>query len=99
MQQHKLPILNFLINNAAVMLTTGKTKDGLELNFGVNYLGHFLLTNLLLDTLATDARIVNVSAGLYIVAQKTSIQFDNLTLEHKDAAFNSIYWFSLNAVP
>ncbi|KAL7845619.1 hypothetical protein AOLI_G00238110 [Acnodon oligacanthus] len=64
--------LNVLINNAGVMLVPErKTEDGFELHFGLNYLGHFLLTNLLLDTLRKSgksgqcSRIVNISSATH----------------------------------
>ena len=52
--------LNVLVNNAGVMFGAyTKTKDGFEMQLGVNHLGHFLLTNLLLDRLEESAgRIV-----------------------------------------
>jgi len=59
--------LDGLINNAG-LVTRGTTKQGFELIFGVNHLGHYLLTRLLLDKLKATpgARIVNVaSAGHY----------------------------------
>jgi NAD(P)-dependent dehydrogenase (short-subunit alcohol dehydrogenase family) len=45
------------------------TTDGIEMQFGVNHIGHFLLTNLLMDKLfaaGKGARIINVSSGGYI---------------------------------
>ena len=55
--------LHLLINNAGVMLSDRRvTQDGFEQHFGVNHLGHFLLTRLLQEKLiATErARVVNV---------------------------------------
>jgi len=60
--------INVLLNNAGVMATPyGKTKQGFELQFGTNHLGHFLLTNLLLPNLiaAGPSRVVNVSSSAH----------------------------------
>ena len=61
------PPLHGLINNAGMQVMSGLeyTKDGFELTFGTNHLGHFLLTNLLLDKFANPARIVVVSSGTH----------------------------------
>ena len=77
------PQLDILINNAGVMACPYmKTEDGFEMQFGVNHLGHFLLTNLLLDRLkeAPAARIVNVSSKLYKYCP--GINFDDINSEH-----------------
>lgn len=59
-----LPPLRCLICNAGVRPNRAihVTQDGYEATFGVNYLGHFLLTNLLLPHMAEDARIIMVSS-------------------------------------
>ena len=78
-EQHKQ--LNLLINNAGVgSPPAAKTREGYELQFGVNYLGHFALTGLLYPLLqATQgARVVTVSSFGYIGAV---IDFDNLKSE------------------
>jgi retinol dehydrogenase-12 len=56
--------LDVLLNNAGVAGGRGQTRDGFELAFGVNHLGHYLLTRLLLDRLARarHGRIVNVAS-------------------------------------
>ncbi|XP_069368663.1 retinol dehydrogenase 11-like [Paralichthys olivaceus] len=59
------PKLNILINNAGVMVCPyGQTADGFEMQIGVNHMGHFLLTHLLLDLMkrSAPARIVTVSS-------------------------------------
>ncbi|XP_073693217.1 retinol dehydrogenase 11-like [Garra rufa] len=73
--------LDILINNAGIMMCPQwKTEDGFEMQFGVNHLGHFLLTNLLLDLLkkSTPSRIVNVSS---LAHEKGKIHFDDINLE------------------
>lgn len=62
-----LPPLDGLVLNAGIQ-TFGppeSTADGFELTFGVNHLGHFLLTRLLFPLLAPNARIVVVSSGTH----------------------------------
>nr|WP_156959663.1 oxidoreductase [Nocardia sp. BMG51109] len=54
--------IDLLINNAGVTGLHGRTGDGAEIQFGVNHLGHFALTGLVLDLLVPDARIVTVSS-------------------------------------
>jgi NAD(P)-dependent dehydrogenase (short-subunit alcohol dehydrogenase family) len=63
--------LHVLVNNAGVGGQRGITSDGFELHFGVNHLGHFLLTKLLLDRLraSAPARIVHVSSGSHYKAK------------------------------
>ena len=60
--------LHVLINNAGVGGQRGITADGFELHFGVNHLGHFALTHLLLPRLTESgpgARVVNVSSDAH----------------------------------
>jgi NAD(P)-dependent dehydrogenase (short-subunit alcohol dehydrogenase family) len=63
--------LHVLINNAGVGGARGLTKDGFELGFGINHLGHFALTTALLDCLAASApaRVVTVSSDSHYQAK------------------------------
>ncbi|WP_020116232.1 oxidoreductase [Streptomyces canus] len=75
--------LDLLVNNAGVMaLPYGTTADGFETQFGVNHLGHFALTGLLLPTiLATPAaRVVAVSSTAHALA---NIDIDDLNSERR----------------
>jgi len=72
--------LDVLVNNAGLVLRQRReTADGFEMTFGVNHLGHFLLTDLLLDRLRAgeSARIVNVSSDAHKQA-RNGLDFDDL---------------------
>ncbi len=76
------PRIDLLINNAGVMLTPKQvTKDGFELQFGTNHLGHFALTGLLLDHLlpVRGSRVVTVSSMGH--RMRGAIHFDDLQWE------------------
>lgn len=70
--------LDILVNNAGfISLDRQTTKDGLERQFGVNHVGHFLLTLRLVDLIPQGGRIVNVASG----AHKTGkIHFEDINL-------------------
>ncbi|KAI8963601.1 NAD(P)-binding protein [Daldinia sp. FL1419] len=77
--------LNVLINNAGIMACPqGKTKDGFELQFGTNHLGHFYLFHLLKDALLASAspsfnsRVISVSSAAHRYGE---IHFDDLNFE------------------
>jgi NAD(P)-dependent dehydrogenase (short-subunit alcohol dehydrogenase family) len=71
--------LDLLINNAGVMAPPlTRTADGFELQFGTNHLGHFALTNLLLEHVT--GRVVTVSSGAHRIGK---IDFDDLNWERK----------------
>ncbi len=81
--------LDILVNNAGfISLDRQETQEGLERQFGINHIGHFLLTTSLLDVMGNGSRIVNVASG----AHKTGkIHFDDINL-HK--GFNVIKAYS-----
>jgi NAD(P)-dependent dehydrogenase (short-subunit alcohol dehydrogenase family) len=81
------PRVDILINNAGVMFTPpGTTADGFELQFGVNHLGHFLLTTLLLPQLRAaaaasgDARVVTLSSEAH---RHWGIDLDDINFERR----------------
>ena len=81
--QAKHDRLDGLINNAGVFVNERTvTEDGFELTFAVNHLAHFLLTNLLLDTLkrSAPARIVVVASQVHSSGR---VNFDDLQLARK----------------
>ncbi|MCR5634215.1 MAG: SDR family oxidoreductase [Lachnospiraceae bacterium] len=71
--------IDILVNNAGfISLDRQYTKEGIERQFGINHLGHFLLTTLLLDIMPSGSRIVNVASGAHKVGK---IHFDDINLE------------------
>jgi len=88
--------LNILIANAGVMVPPfSLSKDGIEIQFATNYLGHFHLTNLLLDTMKITAkncgkegRIIIVSSEGHRMPYKGGIMFDKL---NDEKCYNSFY--------
>jgi len=76
--------IDLLINNAGVMMTPEETtKDGFELQFGTNHLGHFALTGLLIDRLldTPGSRVVTVSSMGHRLFARAGIRFDDLQWE------------------
>jgi NAD(P)-dependent dehydrogenase (short-subunit alcohol dehydrogenase family) len=79
--KNKFNKLDLLINNAGVMNPPyTKTKDGFELQFGTNHLGHFALTGLLIDLIkeTPNSRIVNVSSTAHKIGK---LNFEDLNWE------------------
>ncbi|KAJ0409211.1 hypothetical protein P43SY_006708 [Pythium insidiosum] len=85
--------VDLLINNAGVGAPTEtKSADGLSIQFGVNHLGHFHLTNLVFDLLKASpaARVVNVSSVAHrmdnskLLGRSTEIDFDQLATGEGD---------------
>ena len=71
--------IDLLINNAGVMIPPlSRTAEGFELQFGTNHLGHFALTNLLLERVS--GRVVTVSSMAH---RSGRIDFDDLNWERK----------------
>jgi len=81
--------IDFLINNAGVLWVPGVTKQGFNNVFGINHLGHFLLTNLLMDRMKEQSstrpvRIINVSSGAYELAYDTDFLTAHLEAKKPD---------------
>lgn len=79
----RYPRLHVLVNNAGVIPKTRETTvDGLEMQFAVNHLAYFLLTELLLDRLEAGApsRVVSVSSGAH---QGGTLDFSDLQSERR----------------
>ena len=78
--------LDLLINNAGLAGTRGMTKSGFELTFGVNHMGTFLLTSLLLDRIVRSSKASSSNAGAHsrivTVASKAHYKCNDFTLAH-----------------
>ena len=89
--KNKYQNLHVLINNAGVMLSKRNISvDGFEMNFAVNHLAPFLLTNLLLDILKKSApsRIINVGSAAHRMGK---IDFEDLQRENKKGRPMGLY--------
>ena len=81
--------LHVLINNAGIFLPKRvSTVDGLEATLATNHLGHFLLTNLLLDVLKASApsRIINITSSAH---RGTEMNFEDLQGEKKYSGYHA----------
>ncbi len=79
--------LDVLIHNAGVFMNERKlSKQGFELTFAVNHLSHFLLTALLLDSLAPGARILTLSS---IAHTRGNLDFNNLQGEKSFSGYGA----------
>lgn len=101
----KHPKLDVIINNAGVMASPYmETKDGFELQFGSNHLGHFLMTTLLMPALGEGSRVVALSSSAH---QFAPVMFDDIGFKtneyNKWAAYgqsktaNALFALGLNA--
>lgn len=79
--REQFPLINCLVNNAGVWTTDlERSKEGIEMQFAVNHIGHFLLTHKLLPSLqnAKQAKLITVSSESH---QYGKIHFDDVNLE------------------
>lgn len=90
-QEQRLDLL--ILNAGIIRVATQTTSNGYEVHFGLNYLGHALLSKLLIPVMlrtaemlgsSADVRVVIVSSEGYLMAPKGGIQFDKLKTECKD---------------
>ncbi|MCA9550280.1 MAG: SDR family oxidoreductase [Myxococcales bacterium] len=73
----RAPQVDLLVNNAGLILShREETEDGFEGTFGINHLGHFLFTHLLMDRLAPGVRVVNLSSEAHRMSK--GLDFDDL---------------------
>jgi len=96
--------IDMLINNAGVMaIPRRETANGFEMQLGVNHLGHFALTGLLLDKLTEDARVVQVSSNAHKIGKMNwpdlmfTKQYERWTAYGQSKLANLLFHFELQA--
>ncbi|ODN03818.1 Retinol dehydrogenase 11 [Orchesella cincta] len=109
--RQEFPVIHILVNNAGVYSDADQllqTKDGFEMHMGINHLGHFLLTNMLIDNIkrAAPSRIVNVSSTNQLIAdldlddimmrKATSMGFQNSLPYNNSKLANSLFSMELS---
>lgn len=77
----KTDALHLLINNAGLAGARGFTKSGFELTFGVNHMGTFLLTTLLLDRVVASSK-PSAHSRIVTVASRAHTRVKDFTLAH-----------------
>lgn len=79
----RLDRIDLLINNAGVMAAPlMRTAQGYEMQLGTNHLGHFVLTNALLDRFAAGTRIINLSSRGHLIS---AMRWDDLNYDDESA--------------
>lgn len=87
--------IDYLINNAGVASCPfGRTVDGFEMQFGVNHLGHFLMTNLIAPALADGGRVVVLSSTGH---RLSPVVFDDINYENRPYEKHGAYGQSKTA--
>lgn len=85
--------LDALVNNAGIMMCPyGKTKDGFEMQFGCNHLGHFLLMRLLTPLLVATAKKTGKPSRFVTLSSCASAQTTGMTVDHPFIDFKDPNW-------
>ncbi|KAJ4303204.1 hypothetical protein N0V90_002097 [Kalmusia sp. IMI 367209] len=96
-KEERLDIL--FLNAGIIRVATGETVEGYEVHFGLNYLGHALLSKLLVPTMlhtaqqnpGIDARVVIVSSEGHAMAPKGGIHFEKLRTDCADMHSSTLH--------
>ncbi|KAL4867224.1 hypothetical protein BDV12DRAFT_123283 [Aspergillus spectabilis] len=96
-QEEKLDIL--ILNAGIIRVLPGTTPEGYEIHFGINYLGHALLTRLLMPALlrstqrvpGADVRIIVVSSEGHLSAPKQGVEFDSIKTDCASMSYSMRY--------